>query len=176
MSIDIITYIDKYGQFPEYVYRCYNDKVDKGFNVLPLTPDSYDCKPCHAGYKHFRDITMSKLKETKEKGLFICEGDVIIDDDYNVNNIDTPDYPVWYGYKKKRSTYIIGNFLLWLPKSYYNILQEEIEKKKGNLLYSDRFFTQLVKKDIIKLHSKSIANEIQHYSNVIQDIRKSKIK
>ncbi len=175
MSIDIITYENENG-LPWYLERCIKDKVQKGFKVLPITPDSYDCKPCHAGYKHFKEITLPKLRDTYEKGIFICEGDIIINDEYNVDNIPQEDYPVWYGYKKilKQNIgerYIVGNFLIWLPKSYYPIIHEEILKKGKRLIYSDRFFTQLVDKGIIKLHHKSIANEISHWSNVINNMR-----
>lgn len=169
MSIDIITYRDKEGKLPWYLDKCIENKIEMGFKILELTPDNFTCRPEHCSYKHFRDICMPKLKQTKEKGIFICEGDVIIFE--NVNNIEQPDYPVWYGYKKKLCDYIVGNFLLWLPKNYYNIIQEEIDKKNNRLLYSDRFFTQLVNKNIIKLHDISIANEIKHYSNIIKKIR-----
>jgi hypothetical protein len=171
MSIDIITYETDDG-LPWYVEHCVKDKKEKGLNVLPLTPDRYSVPPQHAGYKHFKEITMKKLRDTPGKGIFICEGDVLLNDDVTIHDLHQREVPVWYGYKKITKNYIVGNFLIWIPKNYYNIIQCEIDKKKNRLLYSDRFFSQLVAKGIIKLHHKSLADEIEHHSNVIGKIRK----
>lgn len=171
MSIDIITY-ENNGEMPWYVKHCVKDKIKNGFNVLPLTPDSYDCPPYHAGYKHFRDITMPKLLHIEAKGIFICEGDVLLKKGWNIHNIPQEPFPVWYGYKKILKNYIVGNFLIWIPRSYYHIIKGELDRKNNRLIFSDRFFSQLVAKGILKVYTESIADEITHHSNVINDIRK----
>tara|TARA_Y100000004_G_C8870538_1_gene393098 strand:+ start:489 stop:1010 length:522 start_codon:yes stop_codon:yes gene_type:complete len=170
MDIDIITYRNTDGNLPSYLDRCIEDKILKGFNVLPITPDSYnDEKPYHAGYLHFKNITMPKLKASKE-GIFICEGDVLLKDGITIDDCPKTSKPIWLGYKKKLSNYIVGNFLLWLPRSSYDMLEEQLNKKKR--IYSDRFWSNLYFKGLIDLYPVSLADEITHYSNVAKGIRK----
>tara|TARA_R100001224_G_C3954029_1_gene126752 strand:- start:4 stop:522 length:519 start_codon:yes stop_codon:yes gene_type:complete len=170
MDIDIITYRNKQGELPSYLEQCIQDKIKNGFNVLPITPDEYnDEKPYHAGYLHFKNITMPKLKDSTE-GIWICEGDVILNEGVNVLDLPRGNKPIWYGYKKKLSNYIVGNFLLWLPRSSYDLLKTELDKRAR--LYSDRYWSKLYFKGLVDLHTESIANEITHYSNVKKGIRK----
>ena len=133
MDIDIITYRNTSGNLPSYLDRCIEDKILKGFNVLPITPDSYNHeKPYHAGYLHFKDITMPKLKASKE-GIFICEGDVLLNEGITINDCPKTSKPIWLGYKKKLSKYIVGNFLLWLPRCFLRYAGRTVKQKKKDL-------------------------------------------
>ncbi len=176
--IDYITY-EKDNKIPDYVDESIKNTKHKGFHILNLTPDNYNDIPAyHAGFKHMRDITIPKIKELLLKnedieGFFIAEGDLLINDNYNFNKFLKENHtePIWLGYKKKLKNYIVGNFLLYFPKSSFSELENEFMKQK-RLIYSDRFFTKLFKKGFLKLKEESIATEIVHYSNVINAVRK----
>ena len=177
-----------------YVTYCKGDKIPsevpismefakkQGFHVMKSEPDRYkvpsEVKPYHAGFKHMKELTMPRIeKEIKRnknfKGFFIAEGDLCLDKDYTFQKFIEENHtnPVWLGYKKKLSNYIVGNFFLYFPKSSVPMLSK-LFKKKEMLVYSDRFFTNLVDKGFLKLHNKSVATEIEHYSNVAGDLRK----
>jgi len=182
--IDYITYYDSKGNLPLEVSYSMKNTKKKGFHILKLTPDSYDVpnevKSYHAGFKHMKEITLPKIlklriKNPKIKGFFIAEGDVCINDNYNFEQFLKNNYtkPIWLGYKKKLSDYIVGNFLLYFPIEYLDELNDHFQNKK-KLVYSDRFFTNLFNKNFINLKEKSIASEIEHYSKVKKGIRKSK--
>jgi hypothetical protein len=182
--IDYITYYKKDGKLPNEVSKSIKETKNKGFNILKLTPDRYnvpnDVKAYHAGFKHMKEITIPKIlnlrtKNPKLKGFFIAEGDLCINKDYNFNKFlnENHNYPIWLGYKKKLSNYIVGNFLLYFPIQYLDKLKEYFDNQK-RLVYSDRFFTKLYFDGFIKLKNKSIADEIEHYSSVKKNIRESK--
>lgn len=177
-----------------YVTYCKDDKIPsevpismkfakkQGFHVLKSTPDRYnvpsEVKPYHAGFKHMKEMTIPKIEEEMNKnkdfkGFFIAEGDLCLDKDYTFEKFINENHtkPVWLGYKKKLSNYIVGNFFLYFPKSSILELIDYFEKKQI-LVYSDRFFTNLVDKKFLKLNQKSVATEIEHYSNVAGDLRK----
>ena len=176
--IDYITY-EKDDKIPSYVETSLKITKDKGFYVLPITPDNYNDIPAyHAGFKHMRDITIPKIKQLiKEneniEGFFIGEGDLLINDNYNFDNFlkENHEVPIWLGYKKKLKDYIVGNFLLYFPISHFEELEQEFQKQT-RLIYSDRFFTKLYRKGFIKLKDCSVAKEIEHWSNVINAVRK----
>lgn len=158
----------------------------KGFHILEITPDNYDVpakiKPFHAGFKHMRDITiptMDKMFKSKPnlKGFFIAEGDLCINQDYDFKTFlkenKNRTKPVWIGYKKKLSDYVVGNFLLYFPKSSFEKLKSYFENQT-QLLYSDRFFTRLTYgENFIDLPVESRASEIEHESKVKGGLRKS---
>ena len=182
--IDYITYYKKDGKLPSEVSRSMKLTKDKGFHILKLTPDSYivpeEVKPYHAGFKHMKEITIPKIvalrkKNPNIKGFFIAEGDLCINPNYTFNTFikENHRYPIWLGYKKKLSNYIVGNFLLYFPIKYLDPLKYYFDTQK-RLLYSDRFFTKLYFDGFIKLKNKSIADEIEHYSSVKKNIRSSK--
>lgn len=181
--IDYITYYKEDGKIPNEVIKSMKDTKNKGFHILKLTPDSYkvpqEIKAYHAGFKHIKEITIPKIlklrnKNPNIKGFFIAEGDLCINDDYNFNKFLNKNYntPIWLGYKKKLTNYIVGNFFLYFPIQYLDKLKKYFDNQK-RLVYSDRFFTKLYFDGFIKLKNKSIAYEIEHYSNVKDNIRES---
>jgi len=180
--MDYITYKKK-GKIPSEVNRSIKLTKQKGFHVLRLTPDEYnvpdEVKAYHAGFKHMKEITMKKIKKHVKnhpdtKGFFIAEGDLCINKDYDFKTFLKENHkkPIWLGYKKKLSNYIVGNFLLYFPVDYIDPLDRHFTKQK-QLIYSDRFFTKLYNIEWLKLKKKSVATEIEHYSNVKQNIRTS---
>jgi len=182
--IDYITYVKKDGNLPNEVNKSIKDTINKGFHILKLTPDNYnvpeEVKSYHAGFKHMKEITIPKIlnlrkKNKNLKGFFIAEGDLCINDDYNFNKFikENHKYPIWLGYKKKLSNYIVGNFLLYFPIEYLNKLDKYFNDQ-NRLVFSDRFFTKLYFNKFLKLKKKSVAKEIEHYSNVKGNIRYSK--
>jgi hypothetical protein len=148
---------------------------------LTLTPDNYkvpqEIKSYHAGFKHIKEITMPKIMnlyhENKIDGFFIAEGDLYIDNDFNYKTFleNNYKYPTWLCYKKITKNYIVGNFLLYFPKEYILEFNKLLQNQK-RLIYSDRFFTKLVKTNWLKIVDKSKGNELEHYSNVIGKVRK----
>jgi len=179
--IDYITYV-KNGSWPKYVDLSMKNTIDKGFDILDLTPDAYDVpnevSAYHAGFLHIKHITIPKIVEIREtiKGFFIGEGDLWIYEEFTFDKfIELKlDKPTWLGYKKKLSNFIIGNFLIYIPIKYLDELIEHF-KKQNRLLLSDRFFTKLYDCGWLDILDKSVANEIEHYSNVLGGIRKGKV-
>tara|TARA_R110002110_G_scaffold405838_1_gene625249 strand:- start:32 stop:607 length:576 start_codon:yes stop_codon:yes gene_type:complete len=175
--IDYVTYI-KDGELPESVAPSMKKTKAKGFAILPLTPDSYivpaEIKAYHAGFKHMKEITMPKIQSirNKIKGFFIAEGDLDIYENFDFKTFEKniPKTPMWLGYKKKLSNYIVGNFLIYFPISSLDALQEHFDKQT-RLVYSDRFFSKLYFNGFLKLAPKSVAGELVHYSNVKGGIR-----
>ena len=136
-------------------------------------------KVYQAPYKHLRDITMPKMNEymikhPSAKGFFIAEGDHCLKKGYTFDDFlkeygDTQKI-TWMGYKKilrvkGKIDYIVGNFMIYVPRSQMPMLTEEFEKQKREI-YSDRFFTRLVQQGKVVLAPKSIAGEIAHVSAV----------
>ena len=184
--VEYITYYNNNNQLPDEVPVSLVNTIKLGFHILKLTPDTYnvpsDIKAYHAGFKHMRDITMPKIMEKLNtdptlKGFFIAEGDVWIYNDFSFNKFIEMGLtePTWIGYKKKQSNYIVGNFLLYFPRSSIIELNKRFINQK-RLVYSDRFFTKLYYDGFIKLLPQSLTTEIEHYSNVINAIRKSNKK
>ena len=173
--VDYITYKKNNRLLPEVKKSIANTKK-QGFHILKLTPDDYkvpeEIKAGHAGFKHMKEITIPKIINLREKknikGFFIAEGDLCLDKDYDFETFlkEKHKTPIWLGYKKKLSNYIVGNFLLYFPIEYLDKL-EDYFRKQTQLVYSDRFFTKLFNSKFLKLKNKSIANEIEHYSNVL---------
>lgn len=184
--IDYITYYKNDGKIPPEVTISKKQSKKLGYHILKLTPDNYDVpneiKAYHAGFKHMRDITMPKIMKLYKsnphlKGFFIAEGDVWIYDDFDFNTFIKMNLkkPTWIGYKKKLSNYIVGNFLLYFPRSSIIELNNRFIKQK-RLVYSDRFFTNLYYDGFIDLLDTPKTTEIEHYSNVLKGIRKSNIQ
>lgn len=184
--IDYITYYKDDNKLPSEVNLSRKQTKKLGFHILKLTPDSYkvpsEIKAYHAGFKHMRDITMPKIMKLYKsnphlKGFFIAEGDVWIYDDFDFNTFIEMNFkkPTWIGYKKKLSNYIVGNFLLYFPRSSIIELNNRFIKQK-RLVYSDRFFTKLYYDGFIDLLDTPKTTEIEHYSNVLKGIRKSNIQ
>jgi len=176
--IDYITY-EKDGSMPNYVNISMKNTIQKGFHILDLTPDNYDVpievSAYHAGFLHIKEITIPKIVEIREtiKGFFIGEGDLWIYEEFTFDKfIELKlDKPIWLGYKKKLSNFIIGNFLIYIPIKYLDELIEHFKNQK-RLLLSDRFFTKLYDCGWLDIVDKSVANEIEHYSNVLGATRK----
>ena len=191
IPVDYITFLP----YPNYFETSYKNTLKLGYKVIPLTPDEYKVwkdkktpmpkdqdfiRMGHAPFKHIKEITFPKLLSLKDeyRGFFIMEGDVIIDKKF------TPDYfqqnfdlrrPYWLGYKKILKSkgeidYIVGNFLLYFPSKSLEELGKYLNAK--NNIFSDRFFTQLVKKGFIELSSISYATEIEHISGTTGKMRK----
>ena len=118
------------------------------------------------------EITLPKIDKLKNKihGFFIIEGDVKIDITYNEFLELNITEPTWLGYKKKQKDYIVGNFLIYIPMTHFHELKEHM--KITRLIYSDRFFTKLVKSNWLSLRDESVATEIPHFSNVLNAWRK----
>jgi len=184
--IDYITYYKNDNKLPKEVPLSMKQTKKLGFHILKLTPDSYkvpsEIKAYHAGFKHMRDITMPKIMKLYNsnpqlKGFFIAEGDVWIYDDFDFKKFISMNFkkPTWIGYKKELSNYIVGNFLLYFPRSSIIELNNRFIKQK-RLVYSDRFFTNLYYDGFIDLLDIPKTTEIEHYSNVLKGIRKSNIQ
>ena len=164
-----------YDPLPDYYQECFDHNKSKGWVSTELTTDNYDInivKPFHCGFKHIKQITIPKINKIKDKidGIFIIEGDVKISIDYDEFLKMNIKVPTWLGYKKHLSNYIVGNFLIFIPMSYWEQFVELVDKQKRNI-YSDRFFTKLYFNDFLKLSKKTIANEVLHYSNVLKGWR-----
>jgi len=167
--LDYIVYVP----IPNYFSTALIHNQSRGWKNLPITPDSYNIKPAHCPFEHIKKITIPKIDKIKNNidGFFIIEADVKININYNQFQKLNITEPTWLGYKKKLSNYIVGNFLIYIPIEYFNDFKELVMEQKRNI-YSDRFFTKLVDTGFLKLHPKSIANEIPHHSNIINAYRK----
>ena len=174
--IDVLTFVDSDNNLPIYLNNSLKNSWEKGFYTLPITPDNYNIKPHHCGFKHLKDITIPKIDKiiNNISGFFIAEGDLYINDDFNFKLfLDMKiKEPTWLGYKKKLSNYIVGNFLIYIPSTYYKEFKSKLEEEK-RLIFSDRFFSKLYFSGWLKLTPKSYATEIEHFSNIIGTIRKS---
>ena len=95
-----------------------------------------------------------------------------INDDYTFKTFldENHNEPIWLGYKKKLSNYIVWNFLIYIPKTHYEEFKEKVMNQKRNI-YSDRFFTRLHFEGFLKLRNKSATNEISHQSAVLRAVR-----
>ncbi len=166
--------------------------------VIPTIKDLYEeteHKRKLDAFRHLRDVVIPKIKGKRYeiKGFFFGEGDVIIERGFNSLNIEHVDKPIWLGYKRINRAkgaplgihYVVGNFLIYFPRSSFDMLFRAVENQKRDI-YSDRFFTQMVQKgDLLiarqaKLQypaqiyfgfTKSIADEIAHESAVAKGHR-----
>ena len=194
-------YIDeKNKKMPPEVYLSIKDTKKKGFHIISQNdrganskynkewraiPDNYkvpeEIPAYHAGFKHMKELMIPRIKNLLDKnpdikGFFMAEGDLCINNDFNFKEFikKPPNKPTWFGYKKKLSDYIVGNFLLYFPRSSFNKLEKYFNNQK-RFIYSDRFFTKLTYNEkFITLAKKSIASEIEHESKVFGSIRKAK--
>ena len=162
-----------YDPLPSYFIKAVSHNHNLGWRSTALTPDSYTIKPAHCPFKHIKEISIPKIDKIKNiiDGFLLIEGDVLIDISYNDFLKMNITEPTWLGYKKKLSEYIVGNFLIYIPIEYFEEFKVLVEKQERNI-FSDRFFTKLYFDGWLKLHHKSIANEIPHYSNVLGGFRK----
>ncbi len=161
-----------YEPLPAYFNKAYIHNKSLGYNNLTVTPDNYntDIIPArHCGFQHIKEITVPKIEMIKDSitGFFICEGDVLINEDYTYDKFLEEKHrkPIWLGFKKKLSNYIVGNFLIYIPIKYFTEFKILISNQKN--VYSDRFFTKLVKSNWLSLRDESVATEIPHTSNVL---------
>ncbi len=170
--------------------------------IIPTIKDIYEDtvhKEKLRQFRHLKNIIIPKLKDNMAKykleGFFLMEGDVIIEPSWNSikKQIDSVDKPIWLGYKKILRAkskplgidYVVGNFLLYFPRSSIPFLIKAVENQKRDI-YSDRFFTQMVQKGDMIIpreknrqypaesyygFTKSIADEIAHDSSVKGGVR-----
>lgn len=194
--VDIIEYANDAREMPSFFGEVEKKLEEKGFSVLQHTPDHFKVDICkskkkcelapdtihvyHSPYRHFVEITLPKLellasKNPNIRGFFVAEGDVCPIDKFNLTYFlkNYPiNEPIWLGWKKVQRakgeiSYVVGNFLLYFPVEFLPVLRKEVDSKKGKLMYSDRFFTQLVQKGLLKLQlPDSMAGEVEHYSKV----------
>ena len=183
--IDVLTYINKDKELPSYLNTSLQNTTSLGFYNLQITPDDYTIKPYHCGFKHLKEITIPKIDKIKDSinGFFIAEGDILINNDFYFNDFIEMNItkPTWLGYKKKISKkaqsatnnahIMVGNFLIYIPITYLLEFKQKIMAEK-RLMFSDRFFTKLVKNGWLEITPKSYATEIEHYSNIFGSIRK----
>tara|TARA_B100000989_G_C19492388_1_gene450418 strand:+ start:83 stop:694 length:612 start_codon:yes stop_codon:yes gene_type:complete len=178
-------YKDK--KLPKEVPISKRETKKKGFHIIS-NPDSYkvpeEIKAYHAGFRHMKERTIEKIESYRKshptiKGFFIAEGDLCLHTEYNFDKFIKENHktPVWLGYKKILKTngkihYVVGNFLLYFPIEYFDKLKQEFNDQK-QFVYSDRFFTKLVNKGFLKLNNRTVATEIEHFSNVAKKVRKS---
>ena len=171
--IDILTFIDKNKELPEYLNKSLEHTTSLGFYNLKITADDYTIKAYHCGFKHLKEITIPKIENIQDniKGFFIGEGDLWINNDFYFTDFLKMDItkPTWLGYKKILKDYIVGNFLIYIPITYLPEFKLDNQKR---LVYSDRFFSKLVAEGWLKISNKTYADEICHFSNVIGRIRK----
>ena len=165
--------------------------------IIPTIKDLYENtlhKHRLRQFRHLRDVIIPKLKY-KLEGFFLMEGDVIIFPKFKEiqKQIKTVNKPIWLGYKKILRAkskplgidYVVGNFLLYFPRSSIPFLIKAVENQKRDI-YSDRFFTQMVQRGELLLpreaklqypaksyfgFTKSIADEIAHDSSVKGGVR-----
>lgn len=199
--VDMIVYANDKGELPTFFNEVDEKLTSKGFTVLHQTPDHFPVDKCkgtktcqlpegvihvyHSPYRHFTEITLPKMEllsaaNSNIRGFFVAEGDVCPIDEFDLEfflrNLPI-NVPQWLGYKKiQRSkgeiSYVVGNFLLYFPVEFLPVLRREVAAKNGKLVYSDRFFTQLVQKGLLQLSPKSYAGEVEHYSNVAGKLRR----
>ena len=162
-----------YEPLPSYFIKAVSHNHNLGWKSTALTPDSYTIKASHCPFKHIKEISIPKIDKIKNiiDGFFLIEGDVLIDINYNDFLKMNITEPTWLGYKKKLYDYIVGNFLIYIPIEYFEEFKVLVDNQKRKI-YSDRFFTKLYFDGWLKLHNKSIVNEIPHYSNVFGGFRK----
>ena len=189
--IHYVTYV-KNKKLPEEVPVSVYDTEKKGFQVLPILADSYEVpkkvKAYHAGFKHMREIAMPRIVALKNKnpnlkGAFIAEGDLCLEDDFTFEKFLSLKLkkPTWLGYKKilyinGEIDYVVGNFLIYIPREYIDKMAEWFNEQK-QLVYSDRFFTKLVTAGKLQIDTnKSYSSEIEHESKVKGGIRVSDCK
>ena len=189
--IHYVTYVKnkKNKKLPEEVPVSVYDTEKQGFHVLPILADDYavpdEVKAYHAGFKHMRDIAMPRIVYLKNKnpnlqGAFIVEGDLCLDADFTFKKFLSMklNKPTWLGYKKilynkGEIDYVVGNFMIYIPRDYIDKMAEWFNEQK-QLVYSDRFFTKLVTSGKLQIYTdKSYASEIEHDSNVKGGIRVS---
>jgi len=178
--LEILTFTNEKNKLPKYVDLSVKDIKDKGFTVLPITPDhrtEKEIKIIHAGFTWLKYYTMPKLlwyaKTNPDiKGFFIAEGDLCLNYDYDFKTFleEKHTRPIWLGYKKFKINYIVGNFLLYFPVDSLEELNMHFTNQKRNC-YSDRFFKKLVDIGFLDIVEETKATEIEHYSNVIKAIR-----
>lgn len=178
-----------------YVLPITGDK----FNIKDRPPTAFESpyqvrkqeKPIKANqapFRHIKDITLPKMekyfmKYPSAKGFFLAEGDLCLKkgytfDDWYKEYGQTKEI-TWFGYKKilrqkGKIHYIVGNFMIYIPKEKLPFLMERMKKQKADI-FSDRFFTNLVIEGKVKLNPVSIAGEIEHISAVAGGkVRKAK--
>ena len=83
-------------------------------------------------------------------------------DEYDITKIRPGHCPLKH---MKLKDYIVGNFLIYNPISYFEEFKSHINVKR--LIYSDRLFTRLVECGWLHLHPVSVAAEIPHFSHVL---------
>ena len=164
-----------YEPTPSYYNSAYEHNKALGWVSTELTADTYDISKIKAGHcplKHIIEITIPKIEKIKNNidGFFIIEGDVKINITYQQFLDLDIKIPTWLGYKKKLKDYIVGNFLIYIPISYFEEFKMHVNVKR--LIYSDRLFTRLVDCKWLTLHPVSHASELPHYSNVLGKFRK----
>lgn len=179
--IDILTFVNENNELPIYLNKSLERTKAKGFSVLTITPDNYRIKPYHCGFKHIKDITIPKIEKiiNNIEGFFIAEGDLYMYDDFDFNEFINMQLnePTWLGYKKIYDynsadyPYVSGNYLIYIPNNYF-VEFKSLINSEPKLIFSDRFFSKLVFKKWLKVINKSIAGEIEHYSNVYKKVRK----
>tara|TARA_R110002153_G_scaffold273354_2_gene444070 strand:+ start:536 stop:1090 length:555 start_codon:yes stop_codon:yes gene_type:complete len=169
-SENVLDYII-YEPLPSYYKEAFTHNKDLGWISTDLTPDSYDIEKInvfHTPFKHIKEITIPKIEKIKNNinGFFIIEGDVKININYDEFLKMNITKPTWLGYKKKLKNYIVGNFLIYIPIHFFEEFKLEFTEQK-RLIFSDRFFTKLVKKNWLVLSDKSVVEEIPHHSNIL---------
>jgi len=178
-----------------YVMPITGDK----FNIKGRPPTAFESpeqvrkqeKPIKANqapFRHIKDITMPKMekyfmKYPAAKGFFLAEGDLCLKKGYTFDDWYREYGEVkeitWFGYKKilkqkGKLHYIVGNFMIYIPREKMGFLMERFSKQKADI-FSDRFFTNLVIEGEVTLNPTSIAGEIEHVSAVAGGkVRKAK--
>ena len=173
---------------PKYFHDAMENIKKKGFDILPITPNDFklgkDLKKIgHSPLKHIKEILIPKIdnliKKEDIEGFFIAEGDLILNEGVDLEYIKSLNIvrPTWMAYKKKmlwgnNIIYnVYGNFLIYIPIEYYEEFKKKIFKTK--IMYSDSFFTKLLKENFLDILDKSIGNEVAHFSNVSKTFRQT---
>jgi hypothetical protein len=173
---------------PTYFFEAMENIKNKGFDILQITPNDFklgeDLKVIgHSPLTHIKKITIPKIdkliKDEDIEGFFIAEGDLTLNEGIDLEYIKSLQLirPTWLAYKKKmlfgnnQVSYVVGNFLIYIPIEHYQEFKKRLEKQR--IIYSDTFFSNLIKDGFMDIIDKSIGNEVAHFSNVIKRYRKT---
>ena len=170
MKVIISSYVDDEGNFPEHLKHC-----EARFKQLNIDYEVFKCKsnkevkPTHRPWYNVLEILIDNLDN--EEGIFLCEDDVYLNDDVDLLSIyekyKNANTIIRCGYLRKTKQLLIGAQVVFIPNA--SKLYQVMEKLKPKVI--DYFYSNCKSfKEIIL--EKSICKEIEHYSNMINDVRK----
>lgn len=170
MKIIISSYVDDDGNFPSHLKHC-----ETRFKELNIEYEVFKCKTnkevkaTHRPWYNVLEILLSNIDY--QEGIFLCEDDVYLNDDVDLLSIyekyKNENTIIRCGYLRKTKQLLIGAQVVFIPNvsNLYKIM-EKLKPKVIDYFYSNcKSFNEIILE-------KSICKEIEHYSNMINDVRK----